>query len=94
MITKYTDYCLICGKPCPEVHHLVFGVSKRNIADIDGLTMPLCREHHEQMHNHKGMMAMSRICGQLYYEKCMCAAGMNPDEARESFRKRYGESYM
>ena len=94
MITKYTVYCLICGKPNVEVHHLVFGISKRKLADSDGLTIPLCSEHHEQMHNHKGMMAMSRICGQLYYEKCMCAAGMSPDEARESFRRRYGISYM
>jgi len=94
MITKYEDYCLICGKPREHVHHLVFGIAKRRLADTDGLTIPLCSEHHEHIHNDKGMMAMSRICGQLYYEKCMCAAGMSPDEARESFRKRYSISYL
>ena len=94
MITKYSDYCIICGTPKTDDHHLVFGVAKRQLADHDGLIMPLCRDHHEQMHNDKGMMAMSKICGQLFYERNMCASGMTPDEARESFRKRYSISYL
>jgi hypothetical protein len=94
MITKYKDYCLICGKPTTDVHHLVWGNAKRKLADTDALTIPLCRQHHEMMHNDKAMQVMSHIAGQLYYEKHMCAAGMSPDEARTSFRKRYSISYL
>ena len=94
MITKYPEYCLICGKPKTDVHHLVFGNARRCIADADGLTIPLCREHHEQMHNGKGMQVMSHIAGQLFFERNMCAQGLTPDEAREEFRHRYGVSYM
>lgn len=94
MITKYSEYCLLCGKPHPEVHHLVFGNAKRRLADADNLTIPVCRFHHEMMHNHQGMQIMSHICGQLFYERNMCASGASPEDARESFRKRYGISYM
>jgi len=94
VITKYKDYCLICGKPTTDVHHLVFGNSKRRLADTDALTMPLCRDHHEMMHNEKAMQVMSHIAGQLFYERNECAAGVNPDDAREDFRRRYGISYL
>ena len=94
MITKYEDYCLICGKPKTDIHHLCWGNSKRTLADTDALTIPLCREHHEAMHNTKEMQVMSHIVGQLFYERNMCAMGLTPDEARESFRKRYSISYL
>lgn len=94
MITNYFDYCLICGKPKTDDHHMVFGIAKRKLADEDHLLIPLCREHHEQMHNNEGMQAMSRICGQLLYERDKCAQGYGIDAARESFRLRYGKSYM
>lgn len=94
MITKYEDYCLVCGKPRQHVHHLVFGNAKRRLADTDGLTIPLCMDCHEKMHNVKEMQVMSHIVGQLFYERNMCAAELTPDEAREEFRKRYGVSYL
>lgn len=94
MITEYTDYCLICGCPETDVHHLVFGNAKRRLADTDSLTAPLCRECHEKMHNVKEMQVMSHIAGQLFYERNACADGESPQEARESFRRRYGVSYL
>lgn len=94
MITKYDDYCLICGRPRTDVHHLVWGNANRSRADQDELTIPLCRQHHESMHNTKEMQIMSHIAGQLFYERNLCATGVSPDDARESFRKRYGVSYM
>lgn len=94
MITNYENYCLICGKGATDVHHLVFGNSKRRLADKDGLTIPLCREHHEAMHNDKAMQVMSHIAGQLFYERNKCAEGMTTEEAREDFRRRYSVSYL
>lgn len=94
MITDYSDYCIICGKPRTDIHHCVFGNSKRRLADVDALTMPLCRDHHEAMHNDKGMQVMSHIVGQLLYERNYCAVGSELEDAREHFRHRYGKSYL
>lgn len=98
IVTKYTDYCIVCGKPTTETHHLVFGVGKRQKSDEDGLTVPLCSNHHTQgkdrLHDRTVPETLSKIAGQLAYEKHKVAEGMTEDEARESFRKRYGVSYL
>ena len=91
MLTRYTDCCAICGKLEHETHHLVFGRGKRPLADQDELTLELCREHHEFMHKND---KVSKIIGQLAYERDKCAQGYGVDAARESFRIRYGKSYL
>ena len=95
MITNYTDYCILCGRPKEHTHHLVWGNSKRQLADADGLTVPLCERCHNMMHHStKQMQVMSHIVGQLYFERNKCADGMTPEEAREEFRTRYSISYL
>ena len=94
MITKYEDFCIICAKPKTDVHHLVFGNSKRRLADEDNLTCPCCRVHHEMFHKGKEMQVMSHIAGQLLYERDRCAEGATVEEARAMFRQRYGVSYL
>ena len=94
MITAYADFCIICNRPRTDIHHCVYGVANRRLADTDGLTMPVCREHHEMMHNDKSMQIMSHIVGQLYYERNLCATGISPEDARNSFLRRYGKSYL
>lgn len=84
-------YCEICGLPNAETHHLVFGTSNRKLSDADELVMDLCREHHEFMHKNA---KVSRLIGQLMYERNKCAEGMTVDDARQSFRNRYGKSYL
>ena len=93
MITEYADYCILCNKPRTDIHHCVFGVAKRKLADQDGLTMPLCASCHRAIHQGK-MQTLSKIIGQLLYERNKCAEGMTVEEARESFRKRYSESFL
>ena len=93
MITEYEDYCILCNRPRTDIHHLVFGVGRRNLADEDGLTMPLCDSCHKAIHQGK-MQTLSKIIGQLLYERNKCAEGMTVEEARESFRRRYFESYL
>ena len=99
MITNYTEYCIICGTPKTDDHHCVFGRGRRDLADKDNLIMPLCRKHHDFIH--KGdAQTLSKIIGQLAFEKAYILENgvfpyKNMDErARESFRKRYGESYL
>ena len=45
IITKWTDYCMICGRPRDDMHHALYG-NKHKLADEDKLLMPLCAYHH------------------------------------------------
>lgn len=85
MITEYNKNCLICGRPSENIHHLCFGNALRRLSDEDGLTIPVCYPCHEEIHHNKVAMQMSRILGQMEYEKT---------HTREQFRKRYGVSYL
>jgi hypothetical protein len=97
ILTKYTNNCIVCGTPLAnkEFHHCVFGRGMRNLADEDKLVLPMCRICHEELHTKSSVAAeLSRICGQLAYEKALCEKGMSGEDAREQFRKRYGVSYL
>ena len=97
MITEYNDFCIICGKPRTDMHHCFKGVKHRHLCTEDSLLLPLCHEHHEgnmSVHHNKEMNVMSQIIGQLAYEKRKCAEGYGEEAARESFRERYGKSYL
>lgn len=100
MITEYSDICVICGKPKQETHHLVFGRGMRELADADGLTIPLCGECHKAIHYNGTAAALSKIVGQLQWEYEAMAEEypMYLDTLRqgkrEAFRKRYGRSYL
>lgn len=94
MVTKYMSNCIVCGKPAEHVHHLVYGRAHRRLSDEDQLVLGLCFRHHEEIHKNGTLGVMSKIIGQLAYERDKCAEGMSVDESRESFRKRYGISYL
>lgn len=40
------DFCMVCGRPYPEVHHVLYGTANRKWSDKYGLVVPLCHEHH------------------------------------------------
>ena len=94
MVTEYTNICAICGKPYVEEHHLVYGRGKRELADEDGLTIPLCRECHEKIHDIGIAGSLSKIIGQLWYELNLVRKGVPQPMARQMFRERYGISYL
>lgn len=94
VVTHYMDNCFICGRPSEEIHHLVYGRGIRELADKDGLTVCACRECHEFIHKNNVAGYLSKIAGQLAYEKNMVAGGMLEEDAREHFRKRYGRSCL
>lgn len=91
MITNYMDVCIFCGRPKDDVHHCVFGRANRRLSDEDELIVPVCRSCHEFLHKND---KVSRIMGQLAYERDKCAEGYGLEAARESFRLRYGKSYL
>lgn len=97
MITEYNDFCIICGKPRTDMHHCLKGHKQRHLAEEDELLIPLCQEHHTgnmSVHQRKELNVLCEIIGQLAYEKKKCAEGYGEAAARESFRIRYGRSYL
>jgi len=94
MLTEFNNICLVCGKPKQEIHHLVFGRGLRELADKDRLTIPLCSECHREIHKNGVAAHLSKCLGQMEYEMEQVKKGVPQEVARESFRKRYGRSYL
>lgn len=88
-MTNLKDYslqtdCYICGCPATDTHHLLHG-SMRAKADKYGLTVRLCRNCHNLLHD-KGVMdrELQRL-GQSIFEET---------HTREDFIKEFGKSYL
>jgi hypothetical protein len=99
IITKYTDFCLICGKPA-EIHHCPYGTSNRKIADREGLLIPLCSYHHREgklaAHKCKEVDMLLHAISELAWEKryYMNRYGAIDDESRDAFRKLFGKNWI
>ena len=48
IVTKYNNNCIICGRPTNEEHHLLFGKGMRELAEEDGIKVPICGYSHTQ----------------------------------------------
>lgn len=100
MITKYNDYCLICGRPKDDMHHCLKGHKQRHLADADGLIIPLCRDCHIKVHKEKEFNVLVEIIGQLAWERDQLISNQElpfddlSETVRENFRIRYGRSYI
>ena len=94
---KYADYDLIDGTPNVERHHCLMGPDRAK-ADEDGLWVPLTKEHHTAgkigAHQCKEVRVLLQMLAQVSYERDRCAEGMSKVDARKTFRKRYGKSYL
>lgn len=98
MITEFKELCIICNRPATEVHHLIYGQGMRAKADADGITAPVCRECHADIHAGDPAAHLSRIIGQLAWERWYLTdygdAERLDKEARAEFMRRYGISYL
>lgn len=47
----YNGCCAICGSPYIEMHHIRYGACGRHT--YMGNVIPLCSDHHKQMHTNK-----------------------------------------
>lgn len=115
IVTKYENYSAFSGTPTKTHHHLLFGRGIRPLAEADGVWIPLTDEEHNkssegikhQVHENPAAEKLSKIAGQLAWERKyladMLASDENlghqsaedwMDEAREAFRRRYGESWL
>ena len=99
---EYARYCFFCGSPnINGEHHFMFGRGMRNLAEEDGLKAHTCDRCHtlgkllERVHDNVMAEKLSKMFGQAIYERNVIASGevKTIDEAREMFRKRYGQCY-
>lgn len=100
IITRYPDISVFTGAPAECKHHLVFGRGLRELADKDGLWIPLTNKEHnmgsngEKIHGNMAAEKLSKIAGQLAWEKEYYRKGRDGDPARAEFMRRYGRSYL
>ena len=100
IVTEFDRYCVICGHPVEAEHHLLFGTGMRELAEEDGIKIPVCNSCHlmypvrQRIHDNSMAESLSKIAGQLAWEKRCVANGESEAAARELFRKRYGISYL
>lgn len=88
ILTDDLEHCIECGRQPVQFHHVFGGYTgNRNHATEDGLIIPLCLEHHANIHNdpNKRLERKWHKIGQAAYES---------DHTREDFRTRYGKSYL
>lgn len=105
ILTQYEDISVFSGMPKQADHHLVFGRARRELSEKYGLKIPLRHSEHnisdrgsiEQIHGNPAAEKLSKIAGQLAFEKEWYrkqAIKGAEDPAREEFRKIFGESYL
>lgn len=92
IVTDIETICFFCGTPKECDHHLLFGNGIRELAEEDGLIVPVRNKCHNIGRNteriHENIMAekLSKMLGQAMYEAKI--------GTREDFRIRYGRSYL
>ena len=84
--------CFKCGMPNNlHYHHIIYGKNRKK-ADMDGLMVYLCYEHHEGTdgvhgkNGHKLDLQLKRIAEERWLEYY--------DKNVDDFIKRYGKNYL
>ncbi len=93
------NLCALCAekkifREAVHTHHLISGNGRRQKADEFGLTIPLCYACHEKIHDNPDLLIASKYVGQLMYERDRTAEGQTKEQARSSFIKEFGKSYL
>lgn len=85
ILTNDLKHCFVCGSTAVEIHHVINGTANRKKSDKYGLIIPLCREHHEEVHHYKWEDRGLKRFAQKRFE------GEYPNL---DFRKVFGKSYL
>ena len=87
IIQENGTYCFVCGKPAVHTHHCLHG-TRRNKADMYGLTVRLCWECHEGskgVHNNHALdLALERVAQTRFENKY----------GHEKWMEEFGKSYL
>lgn len=84
ILTDDLDYCIICGRPRTDIHHVINGTANRKKSEAFGLIIPLCRKHHEMIHTNQVIDILWKQKAQIQFEKLY-----GHDMWMETFHKNY-----
>ena len=65
-------YCVVCGSPKIQKHHVFGGTANRRISEKHRYIIPLCMEHHtghNGIHFNGGRDLFWKQTAQMHYEK-------------------------
>lgn len=97
IITRYEDYSVFSGSPRECVHHCLFGVGMRELADSDGVWIPLLNREHNassngtiyQIHGNPAAEKLSKMLGETAWQLEYLAKELskaNPDKTKDEWR--------
>lgn len=87
VFTEDLDHCFVCGRPYPQIHHIMNGSNKAKSEEY-GLILPLCLNHHtgaEGVHTKPEKMLACKQMAQKKFEET---------HSREEWREIFGKSYL
>lgn len=87
VITDDLEHCIECGRQPVQIHHVYYGKNRKQ-ADVNGLIIPLCLDHHtgaHGVHNDQRLDLKYKQIGQQAYEV---------NHSRDDFRRLFGRSYL
>ena len=85
VFTDDLDHCIICGARKDHLHEVFFGANRQKSMKC-GFVIPLCSEHHNEMHRNRDWQEYWHVKGQEYWERSV--------GTREEFIKVFGKSYL
>ena len=108
ILTEYTILSAFSARPMECTHHLIFGKGLRELADRDGLTLPLCHDEHNicrdgdatrLIHGNVAAEKLSKMLGQEAWEANYIAEILadikdaTPDQIRDEARGAFRRRY-
>ena len=79
------EHCIICKRKKDHLHEIFFGSNRQKSMQY-GFVIPLCSEHHAEMHKNNVWQEYWHVKGQEYWEEFI--------GTREEFIEVFGESYL
>lgn len=105
-VTDYEQYSVFSGVPTSTRHHLLFGRGIRNLAEQDGIWIPVTDAEHNmsskgtinQIHGNPAAEKLSKIAGQLAWERAFLISQMalpfeSEDEAFDRLSRECREAF-
>lgn len=70
LLTDDMNHCYLCTEPTPkdDIHEIYQGKNRHNSIKYK-LIIPVCRKHHQILHDNQNLQNELKKQGQLYFEK-------------------------
>jgi len=68
LFTNDMDHCYFCGKPKDDIHEVYQGRNRHNSIKYK-LIIPVCRKHHDELHDNQQLQNILKKQGQILFEQ-------------------------